>query len=236
MGIKYKVNEDFFKVWTPKMAYVLGFVTADGSLEDASYLRGKYLRVCSSDIEIMEKIKAAIGSEHKIVTISPKEFLFRGKKYVSKEKYMLRIGSHAIYNDLIHLGITPRKSKTIILPNVPSDFISYFIRGYLDGDGCINLYNRKKRLSVTFTSGSSLFLEKLSEVISYLLGLKMHKVFKNNRAFQIKYSTKEAIPLLKYIYLDITNKLYLERKYKIFLDFLQLYPKWQERMAWYPSG
>ena len=40
------------------MAYVLGFIAADGSLEDASYLRGKYLRICSSDIEIIEKIKS----------------------------------------------------------------------------------------------------------------------------------------------------------------------------------
>ena len=227
MGVRYKVNREFFKNWSPEMSYVLGFVAADGSLEDASYLRGKYLRVCSSDREILEKIKTTMGSEHTIVTIRPKEFLFRGKKYVSKERYMLRIGSHEIYNDLFHLGITPRKSNTIVMPNVPSEFMSYFLRGYLDGDGCINIYNRKKRLSVTFTSGSNLFLEKLSETISYVLGLKRHNVFRNSRAFQIKYSTREAAPLLKYIYLDTANKLYLGRKYKIFLDFLWLYPKWQ---------
>jgi hypothetical protein len=51
MGIKYKVDSNFFKTWTPSMAYILGFITADGSLENAAYLRGKYLRICSSDIE-----------------------------------------------------------------------------------------------------------------------------------------------------------------------------------------
>jgi len=33
MGIKYQINSDFFKTWTQEMAYVLGFITADGSLE-----------------------------------------------------------------------------------------------------------------------------------------------------------------------------------------------------------
>ena len=228
MGIKYKVNEDFFKVWTPKMAYVLGFVTADGSLEDASYLRGKYLRICSSDIEILEKIKAAMHSQHKIVTLKPKQILIRGKRYISKERYMIRIGNHEIYNDLIKLGITPRKSKTIVLPSVSLEFMAYFLRGYLDGDGCVNLYDVKKRLSVTFTSGSELFLEQLSKTIGILLKIKIHNVFRNNNAFQLKYSTREAVPLLKYFYSDIAGKLYLERKYNEFLNFLQLYPKWRE--------
>lgn len=33
MGVKHKVNESFFDCWHPGMAYVLGFLYADGSLE-----------------------------------------------------------------------------------------------------------------------------------------------------------------------------------------------------------
>lgn len=85
MGIKYNVNSNFFKLWTPEMAYVLGFITADGSLEDASYLRGKYLRICSSDMEILDKIKAVMDSEHYTTVIKPKEFLSRGKNMFGKK-------------------------------------------------------------------------------------------------------------------------------------------------------
>ena len=169
----------------------------------------------------------AMDSEHTVVKMKPKEFIMNGKRYVSKEKYMLRIGSHEVYNDLIGLGITPRKSKTINLPHVPPEFMPYFIRGYLEGDGCINLYDKKKRLSVTFTSGSKLFLEELSKIISSISGVKIHNVFSNSRAYQIKYSTKEATLLLKYIYSDIENRLYLTRKYNVFLNFVRLFPKWQ---------
>ena len=227
MGIKYAINRNFFKIWSSKMAYVLGFIAADGSLEDAPYLRGKYLRITSSDLEILEKLKRTMDSGHRFITIKPKTILIRGKQYISKEKYMLRVGSHEIYNDLVKLGITPHKSKTIQFPKVSHGCLSHFVRGYLDGDGCINFYNKKRRLSVTFTSGSQLFLEQLSKIISSLLDLKTHIAFRNNGAFQLKYSTREAVPFLKFIYSDVTNKLYLERKYKIFSDFLRAYPKWQ---------
>jgi hypothetical protein len=32
MPIHKKVNQDFFKKWSPEMAYILGFFTADGSM------------------------------------------------------------------------------------------------------------------------------------------------------------------------------------------------------------
>ena len=228
MGIKYKINLNFFKSWSPNMAYVLGFIAADGSLEDTPYMRGKYISICSSDKEILKKIKVVLDSEHTMVKIKPKEFVLRGKTYISKEKYMLRIGSHEIYNDLFGLGIMPRKSNTITFPKIPGEFMAHFLRGYLDGDGCVSIYNKKQRLSVTFTSGSENFLWRLSEVISSTLGIKRHNVFNNHWAFQVKYSTKEAIPLLKYCYSDTGDGLYLERKYNKFLDFFRLYPKWQE--------
>lgn len=210
------------------MAYALGFITADGSLEDAPYLRGKYLRIYSSDIEIIEKIKRVMNSAHSIVILKPKEIYMNGKKYISKEKYMLRIGSHEIYNDLIKIGITPRKSKTVNLPKVPLDYTKDFFRGYLDGDGCINIYEKRNRLSVTFTSGSELFLKQLANAISLSVGIKTHNVFRNNRAFQIKFSTGEALPLLRHIYSGVSEELYLSRKYKIFSDFVRSCPQQQE--------
>jgi len=228
MGIKYKVNSDFFKTWSPKMSYVLGFVSADGSLEDASYLRGKYLRVCSKDLEIIEKIKTVMASEHKIVKIKPKEILSNGKKYLAKEQYLIRIGSHEIYNDLIRLGITPNKSKTIQYPVLPKEFFFHFLRGYLDGDGCIHYYKPKKRLLVVFTSGSKTFLEGLSQHLSPY-GFKRHSVIYSNKAFQLRYSTKEAVRLLAIVYSGAGENegLLLSRKHDIYAEFINRYPKWQ---------
>lgn len=59
MGVKYDSNERFFDRWNPEMAYVLGFMFADGSLEDASYLRGKYVRVSSTDKDRVVAMRTA---------------------------------------------------------------------------------------------------------------------------------------------------------------------------------
>ena len=51
MGIKYRVNENFFEKWSPLMAYVLGYIYADGNLDDSPYMRGKYIKITSTDLD-----------------------------------------------------------------------------------------------------------------------------------------------------------------------------------------
>lgn len=138
---------------------------------------------------------------------------------------MLRIGSHEIYNDLIKLGITPHKSKTIRFLKVPSEFLPYFIRGYLDGDGCIYCYKNRARLVVVFTSGSKEFLRGLSCTIGVQYGLNEHNIVYNNGAFQLRYSTMEAVILLRHIYVSPLNCLFLSRKHNAYLNFIKEHPK-----------
>ncbi len=137
MGVKYKVNENFFKTWSRDSAYVLGFIFADGHLEDAPYIRGKYVRFTNTDRSLIEKIKNSLGSSHKIVIVPAS-----GNK---KEKYILRIGSHKIYNDLERLGLHPRKSLDMEFPLISYRFLSDFVRGYFDGDGCVSIAKKKDR-------------------------------------------------------------------------------------------
>jgi len=55
MPIYKKVNINFFKKWTPQMAYVLGFFTADGSM-----IRNKrgtcFIELEITDKELLEKL------------------------------------------------------------------------------------------------------------------------------------------------------------------------------------
>lgn len=51
-------------------------------------------------------------------------------------------------NDLINLGCIPRKTLVLKFPNestVPKQLIKHFIRGYMDGDGCISTYYKKRK-------------------------------------------------------------------------------------------
>lgn len=213
MGIKYQINSDFFKIWTPEMAYVLGFIFADGSLEDSSHIRGKYLRISNTDYIILRKIRNVLNSHHTIV----KRLFIESKR---KPCYLLRIGSHEIYNDLNQLGLYPRKSLNMQFPFVPLKYLSCFMRGYFDGDGSIMLRG-KYGVKIAFTSGSLDFLKFLSEILSKNLQLKLQRVYISCRSYQLCYRTKESLEILRYIYRDNLKGLYLHRKYKIYTELLK---------------
>lgn len=205
------------------MAYVLGFWYADGSLEYAPYIRGKYIRVSSTDKSIIIKIRQALESEHTLV---------QQLRTPRRDSYLLRIGSHYMYNALNKQGIFPRKSLTMQFPDVPKEYLGDFFRGYFDGDGCVHIglkrnqqnEQRPNRLLTIFTSGSKIFLEKLSETASNALKTKPVHTLQGQRSFQLRYSTLDSIILFKSMYATRTD-LYLARKLNIFIRYFHLRPK-----------
>lgn len=224
MGLKYSVNENFFKKWSFGMSYVLGYLYADGSLEDASYLRGKYIRVSSTDEESIIRIKKQLGSAHKIVETAP----VMGNR---KKQYFLRIGSHTLYDDLIKLGMFPKKSLLLEFPNIPKKYLSSFTLGYFDGDGCVLVRKGRnsnkewilKGLRVVFTCGNKKFLEQLAIEINKELGTRQLKVYNGQRSFMLAYSTEDSIKIFKFFY-NNKREGFLKRKYEKFCAYFKLRP------------
>ncbi len=223
MGIKYAVNENFFKSWTPNMAYILGYLYADGSLENADYLRGRYLRLTSIDKELIDSTKRVLQSGHKIVVVSP-------GSTARQVRYFLRIGNHVLYNDLIKLGLFPNKSLTMKFPEIDPEFLPYFIRGYFDGDGHVSVVKEQKvfkKVTTVFVSGSLNFLVSLANEMAAKLALKINKVYKGSRAYRLAYSTSDSVKIFKFLYKD-ANGLFLNRKFGVFKKFFMDYNKWAD--------
>lgn len=223
MGIKYFVNEVFFKTWTPDMSYILGYLYADGSLEDASYLRGKYVRITSTDKELVDFVKTSLNSQHKIIIIKPDSFQ-------RKIRYFLRIGSHKLYDDLLTLGLFPNKSLTMKFPKIPAKFLPHFIRGYFDGDGHVGIaknHNKFNRMIIVFVSGSPDFLCSLANELKTRLGLKTDKVYKSWRGHRLAYSTNDSVKIFKYLYKN-TDGVFLTRKFGVFKNYFLDYNKWAD--------
>jgi len=226
MGVKYVVNENFFQKWSPVMAYVLGYIYADGSLEDASYLRGKYLRVSSVEKNNIIKIKNWLDSKHKIV-----ESFFENKNH--QNRYLLRIGSHKIFDDLIKLGLFPNKSLTVKFPKIPKKYLCNFVCGYFDGDGCVRVDRKKnkngeyvlKKLSVIFTSGSKIFLEGLANELNLKIKTKQLKIYNGHRSFMLSYFTEDSVKIFKFLYRDCKEEIFLRRKFDKFFDYFKLRPQ-----------
>ncbi len=204
------------------MAYVLGFFCADGSMF-INPRGAHYIALYSNDRHIIEFIRDAIGSEHKISSKPP------GRGNRKHEAYFLQLGSKEMYQDLLRLGLMPAKARRLSLPKIPGKYFAVFVRGFFDGDGNVSSghYVRRGRrnatrvFSVRFTSASRRFLVDLAQSIKEKLSLSGF-IHRGDRAWYLGYSTLPSIQLLRFIYKDGIKKLpILERKYKRFLSVCQ---------------
>jgi len=235
---RYKFNVDFFKKWSNEVAYVLGFLYADGDIEDAdASSRTRYIAFASKDREIIEKIKAVLKSEHPIHFQPPRTSSDKyGHIYKSSGGFRLRIGSKRVFSDLIKLGLIPQKSKVIKFPFIPMEYLGHFLRGYFDGDGTFYIEQRKginqrlifKRSCTILCSGSKVFLKDLSAVLAKALNLRSAKIYKGNREFRIVYFTKESVKIFKFMYKNSTGLL-LKRKFDNFKRFFNIRPRWLDK-------
>lgn len=224
MGIKYAVNESFFEEWNSEMAYVVGYWYADGSLENAPYIRAKYIRVTSTDRETIEYFKRVLSAEHPVTLL---------KKYGNqKDRFQLRIGNHRIYESLVAVGLYPNKSLTMTFPDVPAAHLADFVRGYFDGDGWVGIEYQTlrtgeqsvKRLGIAFTSGSKTFLEGLSSELHMVVGTSHLHAYRSRSSFQLRYSTADSLKLFKFMY-RAPRAVYLVRKFRVFKKYFAQRPE-----------
>jgi len=220
MPIFKRKNENFFKIWSPEMAYVLGFFTADGNM--IRNKRGAYfIEFEITDKNLLYKIRELLGSDHKIAERK------RDNKW--KKSYRLQIGSKEIFDDLLKLGLTPNKSKTIELPEIPKEYFSDFVRGYFDGDGCVTVchYIRKDRhnkkcikILSGFTSGSEKFLKSLYlrlKIFANIIGGSLYE----NRGYRLFFSDEDTRKLYNFMY-NGKNDLSLCRKKDKFEKYFKI--------------
>lgn len=204
---KLRVNENYFKEWTVNMAYILGFILADGCIIKGTYKGysdSLKLGVQLCDIDILEKIKKELNSGHKIT--------------ITKNAAHFCISSQKIVNDLKRIGISYRKSLKEKTIKVPDKYIKDFVRGIIDGDGGISIDRNKYptlrlcggRDTVTFVR--DYFLAK------YNIYLKLsERRYSLGVLYDIKYRGRSAVKLIDFLYRDA--KLYLNRKYQLAVNY-----------------
>lgn len=197
----YRVNEQAFTCLTPEMAYVLGFILADGCVY-VTKTNGKILRISSMDAPILEKIRDILQSNHPIdMNYCP----------------VPAIVNNNLVDGLMALGITPNKSLTATLPSIPDELFPHLLRGYFDGDGYVR-YGLRQGLTVKFTSGSRILLEQVAERISSNFHLPSRPITNDKghpTAMRLYYHGSTALRLAGVMYED-AGDLYLPRKRDVF--------------------
>lgn len=218
-------NKNFFKTWSTEMAYVLGYIYADGTIEDTrKSSRTCYTAITSVDYDLLDKVRKTLSSNHELYIKKAHTQTFPdGKKYICKKAYILRVGSKSMFDDLIKLGLTPRKSLTLSFPDVPIESLSYFVRGYFDGDGCImvSVDKGKKMPSVKtiFTCGSLTFLEQLNSLLNKVANCRHKNIIHSDHAYQLSYRKYDSLKILDFIYSNLNKAPFLARKYNIYKTY-----------------
>jgi intein/homing endonuclease len=218
MPMLVKYNKDFFKEWNPDMAYILGFLYADGNIIKTKR-DTHFVSLQIKDRPILESIKASLKSDHKIHV--------RTHKGESGLMYRLQIGSKEYFQDLVALGLIPNKTKRMRLPNIPKVFVGDFIRGYFDGDGNVwTGYVHKERkvqtvaIQAVFTSCSKEFLNDIKTLLKSF-GIEGGSLYtpKKGTYSRLLYSILDALKLYEIMY-NGSYKLVLERKRLVFERFM----------------
>lgn len=117
---------------------------------------------------------------------------------------------------MIKLGCVPQKSLTLTFPNetqVPNEFISHFVRGYIDGDGYIQYDCQKYRYRVIIlgTKDFLVGLRNRMELEEYCI---MEKDNSSN-IYRMTISNKNNVfQFLTKIYENATD--FLPRKFDIY--------------------
>jgi hypothetical protein len=188
--------------------YIVGFIATDGNLSKD----GRHINITSKDKSHLFKIKKSLHLKSKIGTKA------RGGSKL-KNYYYLAFGDIKFYKYLMSIGLFAKKSCILKSINVPDKFFCDFLRGVIDGDGCISTWinknNKYHQWSIRITSAASQFINWLKEKTERLLLIKgrLYSCIRQNKnpIYILKFGKLPMKIIINNIYKD-KNCLKLERK------------------------
>jgi DNA invertase Pin-like site-specific DNA recombinase len=198
---QYKFNRHAFdKIDNEQAAYWLGFLYADGTL----YQKNEVIVSLSPiDTEQVKKFRDFMQSNHRIYETTRTGFNKQGKVV------NIRIKNYHLGAMLHEKGIVKNRTafqKT--LQSIKPGLERHFIRGYLDGDGCIRgAYNP----SVTFVGQKDILRWIRSTFYENLATNPNLRITKGKNIYSIGYTgINQARKIVDWLYKDAT--VWMERK------------------------
>jgi hypothetical protein len=223
----YNFDIEFFKEKkdSPESFYVAGFLAGDGCLTSGECAYTIVVCLKSEDKPHLEKLLKLLKSNHPIY--DRKNFDKRTQKEYTGCAF--NISCKEMYYDLERFGITPQKSLTYDIPDwiLTHKYVSHFIRGIFDADGCISFDKKERSDSSIKYDGQISFVGTKSELS------KIHKVLyrdcelkelnkaitQNKNIYTIEYGGNiQSNTIMNYLYKDADKSTILDRKYERFLQ------------------
>ena len=215
---KYSVNDDYFKTQSHNMAYILGFLAADGNI--AKKENKISLDLAEYDKEILEKINQEIKNTRPIKIYDRHDRHYRTAK--------LQVFSSTMKKDLAHYNIVPAKTFILTPPELlAKEYIISYIRGFFDGDGSI--YYAGAVFTWRIGSASRTILEWIRNFLAEEYCIINNKIYRQKLEndtdfYYLQYNGQSKLEKL-YKALYIPNSLRLQRKYDLFTHFMNTHAR-----------
>lgn len=216
---RFSFNQDYFEtIDNEHKAYWLGFLYADGYVNSKSNTVS--LRIKQDDDYILKQFAKDLGSNIPVKYYSHTHKLPSSDKIHTLHYASITICNKKIKEDLIKQGCLENKTLILNFPfHIPSYLYKDFIRGYMDGDGCVTYCGKQKcgnqEFKVNFC-GTQEMLNGIQKVFGYNKKLgKRWDDGKNNYTLDISGNC-QVYDFLTILYNNAT--IYLERKYKRYLE------------------
>lgn len=206
------LNHKFFSGSGSDVYYWAGILAADGWVEESRNRIGLALQ--KSDLSHLEKFKKAVSSTHDICP------------FMSSSAYRIRFNSSDMVLDLRNrFNITGSKTHTYTLPEFESiDGFIHFLRGYIDGDGCLFTTSSQK-ISLSISSAIKDNLVEIRNLVSIILNTSINtnimlNINKKGSCYSLVFPISISHRLLEILYSNSTELIRLDRKYNKYIKLL----------------
>ena len=219
-GYKESWNEHYFEfIDTETKAYLLGFIMADGNINERYNSQPAIrLEVHSKDVSVLELMKKEFNSVNKIT--------------LNKKRNHVRFSVHSsiMANDLAKYGVVPRKTgiERFPLELLDDTMRQHFLRGFFDGDGWFSIVHRRNRKKHTFSLGFAKNIHMLMDIRNFLSSviedLSLVKIVHvkgyPEYGMLLFNKKKNVLDIANFLYKDAT--VYLKRKFETYQKILKI--------------
>lgn len=202
-------NENFFEtINTEEKAYWIGFIYADGHVNNYTVTIG----LKDIDGEHLENLLKSIEAKNLKI-----EYVMRNDGYKMAK---VTLCSAKTCKDLKEKGFTNNKTydnDDYVFQCIPDDLKHHFIRGFWDGDGCVQL-RQGKFGAINVVSLNEKLLQSFCDYFSQKFNTpNFAEVKLIEKYYRIIIGSEKAKKVCNLFYKDST--IYLERKYQNYLKF-----------------
>lgn len=199
----YIVDDMFLRKESAEKYYFLGLMASDGNVYNTTININQ--SGCNGK-KLIDYIRSLLNTNYKVYSYTPK----RGNTV-----YRLDMRSKPILDDLLANNIGPNKTFNFKIPSyiLNDDYkLRNFLIGYIDGDGCIGVYN--SMLIISLVCNHNMFKQLIDRPV-----FKNAIITDKGGVVDIRFNGIKAVNFGKWLYDNIgVFKSYKYNKYKKYVD------------------